>query len=1419
MRDPHAVPSSGPLAPRHVRVLDVERVLLDQPSIEDAAVLAHDVAGGERVMVAYAVPAAHGPFSAEDVRRRVAAALAPARGPDVVVELRSMPLTPEGDVDEVALRDVALLDETLVARWERALRGVAGVQDVAVMVEERREPAAVRHMSDLLPEWGDDAENADAAAAAQAAPAAEVSMTSARPAFADGGPLEIPAEAPRTLGEALVRTAERHGDRRLHLVQPDGAVIVMSYAELLQRARRILAGLRAMGFVPGDRAILQIPDLDEHFPTFWACVLGGIVPVTVAVPPAHDPKNAVTRKLVNAWQLLGRPVILAGGRVAASVRSLTDSMELGDLRVAIVGELAAHPPTDWSHPASPADVAFYQLSSGSTGVSKCIQIRHGGVVSHVHAQVKAVGNIQSDITLNWLPMDHVVPILTYHIKDTYMGIEQVQLPGPMVLAQPLVWLDHLERFGATHTWAPNFAFKMLTDALAEAGDRRWDLSRVKSFVNAGEQVTLPVIQAFLERVAPFGAGPTTMQPAFGMAEVCTIMTHDGAYDGVTSVHRVAKDSLQSVLRPARDHEPAVVFVDCGPIMAGVQVRVVDRGNQLLREDMLGRIQIKGAVVTPGYLNNPAANEETFVGDGWLNTGDLGFLHDGRLAITGREKELIIINGANFYCYEIEDVAAGVRGVLPTFAAACGVADAVSGTEALAFFFVPDESAGVDLAETVRAIRRTLASLIGLSPRYVVPVRREEFPKTTSGKIQRGHLKTALLTGKFRQALHDIDVRLENGSTVPEWFYRPTWRRRRRAAAAKETTAVTVLFSDDAGVGAAAGEAWRAQGARVVTVTGGASLQRLAHDAFQVRPGALDDVEALLREVGPVDRVVHAWSVGGRPADLDDPSSIDGALERGVYSVATVMRATVAAQAGRPTRLIVVSSHGQRVAADDAVVPERGPLAALVRTLASEVPWVSCQSIDVDLDDRDAAARAILEEAATAARDRIVAYRRGERFVARLEPVDLAALPPRPSPFTRGGVYLVTGGVGGVGTEVVKYLRSRFQARVVAVGRSPEDSASVAASFRELARLPGESIYVQADAADEAGLRAAAAAARERWGQDLDGAVHLAGVFQERPLAEESITGLRAAMRSKVHGTLALHKLLRERPGRTLVTFSSAYGYLGGFGAGAYASANAFLDAFSLSQSPAGATPVYAIGWALWDGIGMSRGYRIEDAARARGFRLMSRTPALNSLAAVLQRAVPHILVGLDPTGRTIRSQIEHRDRGAERLTAYWVGAQDAFQHAQSDLQAPDRLGRLSEIQLHAIDVLPRVAGGMVDRRALLARLRGVDAAPVAPSTHFEQVVAETWRSALNLDNVSINDNFFDLGGTSLLAAQVAGRLRELLQRNIDANEMFQFPTIAAQAAHLSGDTDGDAVTVAESQSRGAARRASARRLRRSTPSA
>src|SRR5207249_1828538 len=150
-----------------------------------------------------------------------------------------------------------------------------------------------------------------------------------------------------------------------------------------------------------------------------------------------------------------------------------------------------------------------------------------------------------------------------------------------------------------------------------------------------------------------------------------------------------KTSLPRRLRLAAPGDPAAVeFVEVGPPAPGVQIRIVDRANRLLPERVIGRVQVRGEVVTPGYLNNPAANQEAFAGDGWFYTGDLGFLRDGRLTITGREKEVIIINGANYYCYEIEDIVNAIDGVEATFVGVCGIADRATGTEGLAIFFTP-----------------------------------------------------------------------------------------------------------------------------------------------------------------------------------------------------------------------------------------------------------------------------------------------------------------------------------------------------------------------------------------------------------------------------------------------------------------------------------------------------------------------------------------------------------------------------------------------------------------------------------------------------------------------------------------------------------------------------------------------------------
>ena len=582
------------------------------------------------------------------------------------------------------------------------------------------------------------------------------------PAYASGGPITIPAEAPRTFTEALLRRAEQK-DRGVLYIQKDGQEDFQSYAELLGEARRVLSGLRRLGLKPGDRVILQIDSLRNHFTTFWGCVLGGFTPVTVAVAASYADKNGVVSKLWNTWKLLKGPLIITSGHLEKAIQGLSGFMEMPGLRTTAVEPLKEFEPAEEIHESKPEDLVFFQLTSGSTGVPKCIQETHRGIIHHIHGAQQFNGYRPENVTLNWLPVDHVVPILTSHLKDVYLGCAQIHVKADVVLTDPLRWLDLMEKHGVTHTWAPNFGFKLVSDRLAQmnegGGKRVWDLSRIEFMMNAGEQVTLPVVKDFLERTAPYGIRAQAMQPAFGMAEVCTCMTYQNDFSVEGGVYRFKKSTLGGLMElAAKDDPAAVTFVDLGPPVPGVEIRITDKENKVVPEAVVGRFQIRGAVVTPGYLDNDAANEEAFVGDGWFNSGDLGFILNGRLTLTGREKEMIIVRGANFYCYEIEDVVNGMEGVEPTFVSSSAVPDAATGTEGLAIMFVP--KAGQDLGALTKAIRAKVATSLGISPSFVIPLEKSAFLKTTSGKIQRGQMKKNFEAGEYDEILQRLKAASE-----------------------------------------------------------------------------------------------------------------------------------------------------------------------------------------------------------------------------------------------------------------------------------------------------------------------------------------------------------------------------------------------------------------------------------------------------------------------------------------------------------------------------------------------------------------------------------------------------------------------------------------------------------------------------------
>ena len=309
------------------------------------------------------------------------------------------------------------------------------------------------------------------------------------------------------------------------------------------------------------------------------------------------------------------------------------------------------------------------------------------------------------------------------VMPVYLGCPQLHAPAATVLEDPMRWLEWLDRYRVSISWAPNFVYALLNDRVERMTATRFDLSAMRFLANAGEPI-VGSTALLLQLLEPHGLRKTAMRPAFGMTETCS---------GITWSDRFPPD-------PAAGKRP--VFVELGLPIPGASLRIVDDRSQVVLEGTIGRLQVKGLSVTSGYYQSADSTRATVLEGGWLETGDLGFLRDGRLTLTGREKEIIIINGVNYPNHAIEAAVEELEGVEPSWTAACAVRARGAATEQLAIMFCPRPTAPLAPEALVRRIREHVVRSLGVNPTYVVPLAKEAIPKTAIGKIERSSLARA-----------------------------------------------------------------------------------------------------------------------------------------------------------------------------------------------------------------------------------------------------------------------------------------------------------------------------------------------------------------------------------------------------------------------------------------------------------------------------------------------------------------------------------------------------------------------------------------------------------------------------------------------------------------------------------------------------
>ncbi|NER99160.1 MAG: AMP-binding protein, partial [Symploca sp. SIO1B1] len=738
---------------KRIQLADIETALLSATEVEQAYVLAH-----QTFLVAYVVVA--GPWKPQQFHSYMQQQLPPYMIPGGYVPLSSLPLTPKGKVDELALANFPVIDDNLVQRWEIQLRALPEIEQVAVVVQQKTPHLSPLHLSDLLPlEQITLPDHSATPVVEQLASNAQLQTkaTSGKLAISAGEPLQWPENRPTTLAQALQRAAQQHADTNLIYIQPDGEVITQTYSELWVEAQRILGGLRQLGLKPQDKVIFQLEQNQDFISAFWGCVLGGFVPVPVSIPPSYDQSHSTLTKLQNTWQMLGQPLVLTDDKLASSVRGWSQRLNLEDFVVKTLEGLRSFEPDTQIYKSQPQDLAVLLLTSGSTGKPKAVMQKHCNLLS-MTAGTTAMNQFScQDVTLNWMPMDHVGALVFLSMMAVDLGCQQIHVPTQLILQNPLKWLDLIDQHHATISWAPNFAFTLISDRAEEIAKGHWDLSSMKFLVNAGEAIVTKTARNFLQLLSPYGLSSKAIHPAFGMCETCSGITWSNSF------------SFES----SSDEDK---FVELGRPISGACLRIVDVNQQVVPEGVVGALQVKGASVTSGYYQNPVANEEAFTIDGWFNTGDLGFLQNGHLTITGRQKDVIIINGLNYYSHEIEAVVEELEEIEVSYTAACAVREPNSNTDKLALFFNTEATEDRGLLVLLKRIREQVVNSIGINPDFLIPLDKDWIPKTAIGKIQRTQLSQKFAARKFNNILKRVDLITENNRTIPEWFYQKKWRR-------------------------------------------------------------------------------------------------------------------------------------------------------------------------------------------------------------------------------------------------------------------------------------------------------------------------------------------------------------------------------------------------------------------------------------------------------------------------------------------------------------------------------------------------------------------------------------------------------------------------------------------------------------------
>jgi len=578
-----------------------------------------------------------------------------------------------------------------------------------------------------------------------------------------------------TLGDLLRWRSEEQPDLRAYTFLPDGEMEdgELTYGKLYQQARAIGARLQSVG-AEGEFVLLLYPAGLEFIAAFFGCQLAGVVAIPAPLPKINRPSS---RLQSIAGDVRVHAVLTTSALLPTIRKQLSQIQELQSVHWLATNNLAADVAVEWREPQLNSDaLSFLQYTSGSTATPKGVMVSHGNLLSNSADLDSGWRHDERSVIVTWLPHFHDMGLIYGLLHPLYKQIPCYLMPPVFFLQRPIRWLEAIMRYRATHSAAPNFAYDLCVRKTTAEQRATLDLSHWAVAINGAEPVRRETLSAFTEAFAPSGFRSANFCPGYGLAEATLkVCASQRAKEPVFYHVEAAALELNREIAAPQNGPTTRTLVGCGRASPETQIAIVcPQTRERCEPGEVGEIWVSGPGVAQGYWNKPEETERTFgarlrgMGEvPFLRTGDLGFLRDRELFITGRIKDLIIIGGHNHYPHDLEQTAERSHPALRSGCCAAFTVETEEGEEHLVIageverHYNPKqnqpeaettcgcEPSSTDHKKIQMAVRRAIAEEHDLQVHAIILLKAGSISKTSSGKLQRHACRTAFIDGTLR----------------------------------------------------------------------------------------------------------------------------------------------------------------------------------------------------------------------------------------------------------------------------------------------------------------------------------------------------------------------------------------------------------------------------------------------------------------------------------------------------------------------------------------------------------------------------------------------------------------------------------------------------------------------------------------------